>query len=121
MFTIIIVPIALYVIIKICDLHFRSTKWKSISKYVKPLALLFAVIMMWSTYASYDSMECFNAYNLQYQLDEIADTKHNAQMMLLMPELTGMQRASLKVTVRKADKEMRRLEPMFQNWFSLCK
>lgn len=64
--------------------------------------------------------ECMNAYNLQYQLDELADKKHNAQMMLLMPELTGMQRATLKVTIRNVDKEMNRLEPMFTNWFLLC-
>lgn len=64
--------------------------------------------------------ECMNAYNLQYQLDELADRKHNAQMMLLMPELTGMQKATLRVTIRKVDKQMNKLEPMFKNWFKLC-
>jgi hypothetical protein len=61
-----------------------------------------------------------NAYNLQYQLDELADRKHNAQMMLLMPELTGMQKARLKVQVRKLDKEMNKLVPLFNNSFSFC-
>ena len=64
--------------------------------------------------------ECMNAYNLQYQLDELADKKHKAKMMLLMPELTGMQKAQFKTVVRKSDKEMRRLEPLFTNRFTLC-
>lgn len=64
--------------------------------------------------------ECMNAYNLQYQLDELADKKHNAQMMLLMPELTGMQRATFKSIIRKTDKEMDRLEPLFTNRITLC-